>query len=318
MNEFQPFLVDPMPTYTLLSVRCLSTDKQKFISTFSKDAIWIFCLTKSSFALLKKFNTINKNFKYKSYPLFFSSPSKVRVLQETSKQSQDLYWIEKRFRDHFYKSLSLVQLPTVLIFFEGELVYFEADIPSDFLMLKKYKQVDVNPEDSKNEMLKKLSRYKEHVKLLKKTIKKLQNKEIDYKTEITEIKSINTKAMAEITELNKKLRENHTKLSQTPNPTQTYNLPIMKPGLSYIKNKLLDELWVKESDSDQDDKSLDDMSGSNDLWLNSLINSTNKGPIKLKPIISQKKRTNSNLIRENLSNSKKKDSATIKKHLIKY
>lgn len=123
--------------------------------------------------------------------------------------------------------------------------------------------------------------------------------------------------MAEITELNKKLAQHQSKLSQTPNPSQIYNLPIMKAGLSSIKNKLLDELWAKASDSDQEDPSLDDISDSKDLWLNNVLNPASKGPIKLKPILSQQKRTHSNSIRETFSNSKKNPDS-IKKYLIKY
>lgn len=322
--NIQPLFIELTPTYNLLCAKTLYSNKEVCIDLFSHSPTWLVCLDKNSLPLLKKFQSLNKSHHHSCTFLIFSNPDTVKKKLGTGPDKSELHLIEKKNREEIFKVFKIFQLPWIMVLEEGKIIYSAHDFPSDFAEVKGYyEEVESTDKDEAN---KKITAYKEQVLLVKKKLKKLEKREIDLKAETIELKNTIRVVQGENFDLKSKLKELDWKLKESEaKQLQGLDLPpkksrgdddinLKKSFSSYrdpikkIAHRHSNEIdiWKTPNDSLIEDKDLDEITGSRDLWINNIESKyfkapNYKQPVKLFPIAKEGKMSNQYPSREILN-----------------
>lgn len=296
--------IDLTPSFSVLSVRQMLTGKQVLIDFFSQQQLWVLCLNKNSLSMIKKFHGLNKNYHHSNFVIIFSNPEGIRKKIGAAGDKPDVYWVEKRYREEFYKALKITQLPWVLAFEEGQTVYSGKDFPADFSELKPSEDPDQAQSPRQSESEKILASLKEQIQILKSKIKKHEKKEINYKSEISDQKTIINSLSSEMVVLKKIIKNNEIKPAISPEPKSSYPKTIINKNItpSKLHSQSIDiveddNIWKSIEDHSIKFSNLAEISGSKELWINNhdlkmpkITNyPTSKRPSKLNSISSPDK-----------------------------
>ena len=154
------------------------------------------------------------------------------------------------------------------------MIYSAHDFPSDFSELNNYHEEE-EPNNAKDK--KKFVALKEQLILLNKRVKKHEKKEIDYKTEITELKNNLKNSQLEITDLKWKTKELESKVALTTETivkksfTSATKDPSFNAKFHYSRNSGNEiDIWKHSDSCTPDIKELHEITGSRELWINNL------------------------------------------------